>query len=72
MSVLVAVLRGDGTVQFANAALEDAVGLSRRTLEGMDFTQFFTLPSLLQNALAGNRSEDFAAVRFDGCLKRLH
>ncbi|SEQ65415.1 nitrogen regulation protein NR(II) [Giesbergeria anulus] len=72
LSVLVAVLRGDGTVQFANAALEDAVGLSRRTLEGMDFTQFFTLPSLLQNALAGNRSEDFAAVRFDGCLKRLH
>ena len=31
LSVLVAVLRADGTVQFANAALEDTVGLSRRT-----------------------------------------
>ena len=72
LSVLVAVLRADGTVQFANAALEDTVGLSRRTLEGMDFAQFFTLPSLLQNALAGHHGEDFAAVRFDGCLKRLH
>ena len=52
MSTLVAVLRADGAVQFANAALENTLGLSRRTLEGVDFSTFFTDPALLQTALA--------------------
>ena len=34
LATLVAVLRSDGTVLFANAALEDALGFSRRTIEG--------------------------------------
>ena len=63
MSTLVAVLRSDGAVQFANAALENALGLSRRTLEGVDFCAFFTDPALLQTALAGARGQDFAALR---------
>ncbi|GAJ00127.1 unnamed protein product, partial [marine sediment metagenome] len=63
MSTLVAVLRVDGAVQFANAALENALGLSRRTLEGVDFSTFFTDPALLQTALAGARGKDFAALR---------
>ena len=53
LSLLVAVLRADGSVLFANAALEQHLGMSRRTLEGADFTQFFTDPALLQTALAG-------------------
>ncbi|NMM75209.1 PAS domain-containing sensor histidine kinase [Rhodococcus sp. SRB_17] len=72
MSLLVAVLRSDGAVLFANAALENVLGLSRRTIEGVDFAQFFTDPALLQTALEGARSHDFAALRFEGGLKRLH
>ena len=73
MSTLVAVLRADdGAVQFANAALENTLGLSRRTLEGADFSTFFTDPALLQTALAGARGKDFAALRYEASLKRLH
>ena len=72
MSTLVAVLRSDGAVQFANAALENTLGLSRRTLEGVDFSSFFTDPALLQTALAGARGKDFAALRYEAGLKRLH
>ena len=72
MSTLVAVLRSEGAVQFANAALENTLGLSRRTLEGADFSSFFTDPALLQTALAGARGRDFAALRYEASLKRLH
>src|SRR5450830_713956 len=37
LATLVAVVRIDGTVIFANAALEDAIGTSRRTIEGSQF-----------------------------------
>ncbi|MBY0408596.1 MAG: PAS domain-containing sensor histidine kinase [Burkholderiaceae bacterium] len=73
MSTLVAVVRtSDGAVQFANAALENALGLSRRTLEGSAFSDFFTDPALFQTALAGARGNDFAALRYEASLKRLH
>ena len=72
LTLLVAVLHTDGSVRYANAALEQQLGISRRTLKGADFTQFFTDPALLQTALAGTRSNDFAALRFDSSLKRLH
>ena len=72
LSLLVAVLRTDGSVLYANAALEQQLGMSRRTLEGTDFTQFFTDPALLQTALAGTSSNDFAALRYEASLRRLH
>lgn len=72
LSVLVAVLRADGTVEYANAALEQTLGLSRRTLAGSDFSQHFTDPALIQAALAGTHNHDFAAVRFEALLRRLH
>ncbi|MCW8164933.1 PAS domain-containing sensor histidine kinase [Verminephrobacter aporrectodeae subsp. tuberculatae] len=73
MSTLVAVLRaGDGAVQFANAALENTLGLSRRTLEGAEFASFLTDPALLRTALTGVRNRDFAALRYEAGLKRLH
>ena len=65
LSVLVAVLRPDGAVMFANAALEQQLGMSRRTLEGADFSVCFTEPALLQTALAGARSQDFEALRYE-------
>ena len=70
VSTLVAVLRSDGAVVFANAALENSLGLSRRTLEGTDFSSFFTDPALLQTALAGARGQDFSALRFEAGLRR--
>ena len=72
LSLLVAVLHTDGSVLYANAALEQQLGMSRRTLEGTDFPQFFTDPALLQTALAGTSSNDFAALRYEASLKRLH
>ena len=48
-----AVLHPDGAVVFVNAALEDALGLSRRMLEGTDFGALLTDPAILRKALAG-------------------
>ncbi|MES3003297.1 MAG: histidine kinase dimerization/phospho-acceptor domain-containing protein, partial [Pseudomonadota bacterium] len=70
LATLVAVVAGDGSVLFANSALEDALGISRRTIEGSNFPQCFTEPVILQNALEGARSNEFAALRYDARLLR--
>jgi two-component system nitrogen regulation sensor histidine kinase GlnL len=70
LATLVAVVGGDGSVLFANAALEDALGISRRTIEGSDFAPSFTEPHALMNALAGVGGNEFAALRYDAWLKR--
>jgi two-component system nitrogen regulation sensor histidine kinase GlnL len=71
LATLVAVVRTDGVVIFANAALEDALGISRRTIEGSQLPECFTEPHILQNALEGAGSNEFAALRYDAWLKRL-
>ena len=70
LATLVAVVGGDGSVLFANSALEDALGSSRRTIEGSNFPQYFTEPHILQNALEGAGSNEFAALRYDAWLLR--
>ena len=70
LATLVAVVTVDARVVFANSALEDAMGTSRRIIEGSDFTQAFTEPELLRNALQGARSNEFAALRYDAMLVR--
>ena len=70
LATLVAVVGSDGAVLFANSALEDALGISRRTLEGSNFSQFFKEPQFLQNALEAARSNEFAALRYDAWLVR--
>ena len=72
LATLVAVVRTDGVVVFANAALEDALGTSRRTLEGSQLPDCFTEPVILHNALAGAGSNEFAALRYDAWLKPLN
>ncbi|MDR3451488.1 MAG: nitrogen regulation protein NR(II) [Rhodoferax sp.] len=72
LATLVAVVHSDGTVLFANAALEDAIGASRRTIEGSQFPGFFTEPHILGNALSGAGSNEFAALRYDAWLNRLN
>lgn len=72
LATLVAVVHGDGAVLFANSALEDAMGTSRRTIEGSHFPDCFTEPHILQNALEGAGSNEFAALRYDAWLRRLN
>ncbi|MDP3519071.1 MAG: histidine kinase dimerization/phospho-acceptor domain-containing protein, partial [Hydrogenophaga sp.] len=71
LATLVAVVDAQGQVLFANAALEDALGMSRRSITGTHFPDCFTEPHLLKNALAGARGNEFAALRYDARLKRL-
>jgi two-component system nitrogen regulation sensor histidine kinase GlnL len=70
LATLVAVVAPDGSVLFANSALEDALGISRRAIEGSNFPNCFTDPTALQNALTGASSNEFAALRYDGWLVR--
>jgi len=72
LATLVAVVSNDGSVLFANAALEDALGTSRRTIEGSHFPDSFTEPHLLMSALEGAGGNEFAALRYDAWLKRLN
>ena len=72
LATLVAVVHADGSVLFANSALEDALGTSRRTIEGSQLPECFTEPHILQNALEGAGSNEFAALRYDAWLKRLN
>jgi two-component system, NtrC family, nitrogen regulation sensor histidine kinase GlnL len=71
LATLVAVVAPDGAVLYANAALEDALGMSRRSINGALLQDCFTEPSLLQNALSGASDNEYAALRYDAWLKRL-
>ena len=70
LATLVAVVGSNGAVLFANSALEDALGISRRTIEGSNLPQCFTEPHILQNALEGADSNEFAALHYDARLLR--
>jgi two-component system, NtrC family, nitrogen regulation sensor histidine kinase GlnL len=70
LATLVAVVRTDGLVIFANAALEDALGISRRSIEGSHLPDCFIEPLALKNALEAAGSNAFAALRYDARLKR--
>ena len=72
LATLVAVVKTNGLVLFANAALEDALGISRRTIEGSQLPDCFTEPHLLRKALDGAGSNEFAALRYDAWLKRVN
>ncbi|MGV3679081.1 MAG: hypothetical protein ACO1PM_05080, partial [Acidovorax sp.] len=71
LATLVAVVAADGSVLFANSALEDALGISRRAIEGKSFPACFTDPVVLQNALVGASGNEFAALRYDAFLVRM-
>ena len=72
LATLVAVVRADGSVLFANSALEDALGTSRRIIEKSQFAECFIDPQALRNALKGAGVNQFAALRYDAWLKRLN
>lgn len=70
LATLVAVVDEQGCVLFANAALEDALGMSRRSINGTRLQECFTEQSLLDTALQGARGNEFAALRYDAWLRR--
>ena len=71
LGTLIAVLDTQGAVRFVNAALENALGQSRRNMVSTHFVTCFAEPALLDKALSGVRSNDFAALRFEAALLRL-
>ncbi|MEW6693912.1 MAG: nitrogen regulation protein NR(II) [Pseudomonadota bacterium] len=71
LATLVAVTDDRGHIRYANHALEDAVGLSRRHLAGVALADWVTQPELLQHALAGVRGHEYAVIRYDTRLKRM-
>ena len=71
LASLVAVVRPDASVIFSNAALEDALGISRRAIVGSCFTDAFTEPVQMRNALDRTTENEFASLRYDACLRRL-
>ncbi len=70
LATLVAVVDGEGLVLFANAALEEAIGLSFRSIEGSALPRYFTPADALRHALQGARGNAFAALRYDALLTR--
>ncbi len=70
LATLTAVVAPDGRILFANSALEDALALSRRSIEGMQLPSLFAEPAQLVEALAGAGSNAYAALRYDGLLLR--
>lgn len=70
LSTLVVVVDAQGLVVFANAALESAMGMSRRMLEGGEFAQHLSMPSLLRSGLNAAEGQTYAAMSFDAGLQR--
>jgi two-component system nitrogen regulation sensor histidine kinase GlnL len=71
LATLVAVVRSDGIVLFANAALEDAMGMSRRNIVGSSFPDGFTEPEHLRAILKTVGGNEFAALRCEAWLLRM-
>jgi len=72
LATLVAVVSPQGAVHFANAALEDALGISRRGIAGVPLADWFVDPQQLDKALSGASGNEYAVIRYDARLKRLN
>ncbi len=70
LATLVAVVRIDGVVVFANSALEDVMSISRHNIQGTQLSEYFAEPAAFTNALKGANSNAFATMRYDAYLCR--
>ena len=68
----VAVLNAHGQMLAVNAALEDVLGQSSRSLVGHALATHFADPKPLHSALLGVRNNEFAALRYEAALRRMH
>ncbi len=72
LATLVAVVNRDGRVLFANAALETALGSSRRSIEASSVFTCIAEPTELQQAIDGAADNAYSSRRYDSWLLRLH
>lgn len=70
LATLVAVVRSDGIVVFANAALEDVLGVSKRNIEGNKLSRNFVQPQAFETVLKGAQRNAFVVMRYDAHLHR--
>ena len=70
LATLVAVVRIDGKVVFANSALEDVLGVSKRHIVGNSLSQHFVKPAGFESVLKGAQRNAFAVMRYDAYLHR--
>ncbi|MBU6225238.1 MAG: PAS domain-containing sensor histidine kinase [Burkholderiales bacterium] len=70
LATLVAVVQVDGKVVFANSALEDVLGVSKRHIEGDLLSQYFVKPAGFESVLKGAKTNAFAVMRYDAHLRR--
>jgi two-component system nitrogen regulation sensor histidine kinase GlnL len=70
IATLVAVLRLDGAAARVNAALENALGVSRKSILGHYFGGFFQDDELIHKALVDARAQRFSSLRFEAQLRR--
>ncbi len=70
LASMAALVDARGQVQYANPALENGLGISRRQLMRQDLGRWLDCPEVWHDALAQVRSNEFSSKRFD-CLMRL-
>ena len=70
LATMVAVVAPDGRCQFANAAFENVIGLSRRSVLKRDWFEWFVESELLRDTIAAVSRNEFSTSRLDAQLKR--
>jgi two-component system, NtrC family, nitrogen regulation sensor histidine kinase GlnL len=70
LATLVAVVDARGGIVFANSALEDALGHSRRALVGEPLAAQFLKPQTFTAVLAHATANQYATQRYDAWLRR--
>ena len=70
LATMVAVVRSDGQCLRANSALENTIGVSRRTLQRGNATDWLIEPGPLLETLRLVAANEVATGRFDGLMRR--
>ena len=70
LATMVAVVRGDGGLQYVNAMFESVAGLSRRSLMRSNLFDWFADGAQLRETLTAVLRNEIATGRFDGTLRR--
>ena len=70
LASMAALVDAEGLIHFANPALENGVGVSRRLLQQQNLGLWFDCPTLWSESLLQVRSNEFSSKRFD-CMMRL-
>jgi two-component system nitrogen regulation sensor histidine kinase GlnL len=70
LATMVAVIEPDGQCLFANAAFEEELGLSRRSVLRESIFDWFEEPVLLQDIVGAVAANEYATSRLEARLKR--